>query len=168
MLTGAMVEWVLGTIGVALLLAFVTSGLAGDDRVGVLRRLQRRQDGQSIIASVNGALRDLGFKAQTSLEVTFGIGCSSRSPSCSASTGSGWPARERSGGKPSTLELARSFAHTLVPIALAYVAAHYVSLLLFGGQAIAPLASDPLGEGWNVLGTAAWTIDYGFLGAQTF
>jgi len=35
-------------------------------------------------------------------------------------------------------------------------------------SATARIASDPLGEGWNVFGTAAWTIDYGFLGAQTF
>jgi len=55
-----------------------------------------------------------------------------------------------------------------VPIALAYVAAHYVSLLLLQGQAIAPLASDPLGQGRDILGTATWTVNYGLLGASTF
>ena len=64
--------------------------------------------------------------------------------------------------------LANGFVHTLVPIALAYVAAHYVSLLLFQGQALAPLASDPLGNGWNLFGTAAWTIDLGFVSAELF
>ena len=35
--------------------------------------------------------------------------------------------------------------HSLIPIALAYVVAHYCSLLLYQGQAIAYLVSDPLG-----------------------
>lgn len=68
----------------------------------------------------------------------------------------------------STRELARRFGHTLVPIALAYVAAHYVSLLLLQGQALAFLASDPLGRGSDLFGTASSTIDYAFIGAATF
>jgi hypothetical protein len=68
----------------------------------------------------------------------------------------------------STSELARSFAHTLVPIALAYVAAHYVSLLLIQGQAMAALASDPLGRGWDLLGTASASVDYGVIGAEVY
>ena len=31
------------------------------------------------------------------------------------------------------------------------------------GQAVAPLASDPLGSGADLLGTASWEIDYAFL-----
>ena len=46
----------------------------------------------------------------------------------------------------SARELARRFAHSLVPIALAYVLAHYFSLLAYQGQAAAYLASDPLGR----------------------
>jgi hypothetical protein len=57
-------------------------------------------------------------------------------------------------------ELTRAFAHTLVPIAFAYVLAHYFSLLLWQGQAIWYLASDPLGDGSNLLGTAGYQIDY--------
>lgn len=68
----------------------------------------------------------------------------------------------------STSGLARSFAHTLVPIALAYVGAHYVSLLLLQGQALGALASDPLGRGWDLLGSADSEINYGLLGAETF
>jgi len=60
----------------------------------------------------------------------------------------------------STEELSRRFAHSLLPIALAYVIAHYFSLLAFQGQATAYLASDPLGHGANLLGTASDTIDY--------
>lgn len=56
-------------------------------------------------------------------------------------------------------ELATSYAPSLVPIALAYVAAHYVSLLLLQGQLLAPLASDPLGEGANWFGTCDRRVD---------
>jgi len=57
-------------------------------------------------------------------------------------------------------ELARSFVHTLAPIALAYAIAHYFSLLVFQGQALIYLASDPLGTGANLLGTANTQVDY--------
>jgi hypothetical protein len=63
-------------------------------------------------------------------------------------------------------ELSGRFVHTLAPIALAYAAAHYVSLLLFQGQALGYLASDPAGFQWNLFGTATWSIDYGLLGAE--
>jgi hypothetical protein len=57
-------------------------------------------------------------------------------------------------------ELARSFAHTLAPIAFAYALAHYFSLLVFQGQALIYLASDPLGTGANLLGTANTQVNY--------
>lgn len=60
----------------------------------------------------------------------------------------------------SSKELSRSFAHTLVPIGFAYVLAHYFSLLIWQGQAIGYLASDPLGNGANIFGTSAYQIDY--------
>lgn len=64
----------------------------------------------------------------------------------------------------SSRELARTFASSLVPIGLAYVGAHYLTLLLFQGQAMAYLASDPLGNGSDLLGTANVAISY-FMGA---
>jgi hypothetical protein len=56
--------------------------------------------------------------------------------------------------------LTRTFAHTLVPIAFAYVLAHYFSLLLWQSQAMVYLASDPLGNGANLFGTSSFQIDY--------
>jgi hypothetical protein len=47
-----------------------------------------------------------------------------------------------------------------VPIGFAYVLAHYFSLLIWQGQAIGYLASDPLGNGANIFGTSAYQIDY--------
>ena len=70
------------------------------------------------------------------------------------------------GGGFTSGRLARAFVHTLVPIALAYVAAHYLTLLLFQGQAIVFLASDPLGDGADLFGTADRPIDYGVIGAN--
>ncbi len=56
--------------------------------------------------------------------------------------------------------LTRTFAHSLVPIAFAYVLAHYFSLLLWQSQAMVYLASDPLGNGSNLFGTSGFQIDY--------
>jgi hypothetical protein len=52
--------------------------------------------------------------------------------------------------------LADSFLGSLVPIALVYAVAHYFSLLVIQGQFAIPLASDPFGWGWDLLGTAAF------------
>jgi len=60
-------------------------------------------------------------------------------------------------------ELTRTFAHTLVPIGFAYVLAHYFSLLIWQSQAMVYLASDPLGDGSNLLGTNSYQIDYLFI-----
>ena len=59
-----------------------------------------------------------------------------------------------------TPQLTHTFAHTLVPIAFAYALAHYFSLLIWQGQAIGYLASDPLGNGANLFGTSSYQIDY--------
>jgi hypothetical protein len=69
------------------------------------------------------------------------------------------------GGGFTARRLAGAFAHSLVPIALVYVAAHYLTLLVFQGQAIAPLVSDPFGRGADIFGTAGSEIDYSVLGA---
>ena len=53
--------------------------------------------------------------------------------------------------------------HSLVPIALVYVAAHYLTFLLLEGQGIAYLLSDPLGRGWDLFGTASSAVDYGLI-----
>ena len=50
-----------------------------------------------------------------------------------------------------------------MPIGFAYVLAHYFSLLIWQGQAIGYLASDPLGNGANLFGTSSYQIDYGII-----
>lgn len=55
---------------------------------------------------------------------------------------------------------ATAFAHSLVPIAVGYLLAHYFSLLVFAGQRTLILASDPLVEGQNWFGTANLQVNY--------
>jgi hypothetical protein len=62
-------------------------------------------------------------------------------------------------------ELAGKFAHTLIPIAFAYALAHYFSLLMYQGQALGYLISDPLGHGSNLFGTAGASINYNIVTA---
>jgi hypothetical protein len=71
----------------------------------------------------------------------------------------------RIGGRHERLEPA--FAGTLIPIALAYVVAHYATLLLIQGQLAIPLASDPLGFGWDLFGTLDYRIDVQPLSADS-
>jgi len=52
------------------------------------------------------------------------------------------------------------FAHSVVPIVVGYVTAHYLSYFLEVGQQTLILLSDPLGRGWDVLGTSGWTVSY--------
>jgi hypothetical protein len=64
-------------------------------------------------------------------------------------------------GAPAFAILRERFAHTLIPIALAYLVAHYFSLFVFQEQAqFTYLLSDPLGSGSNLFGTANSGIDY--------
>ncbi len=71
-------------------------------------------------------------------------------------------------GSPKLRALGLLFAHTLIPIGLAYLTAHYFSLFVFGEQAqFTYLLSDPLGDGSDLFGTASGGIDYGLLTATT-
>ena len=64
------------------------------------------------------------------------------------------------------LDLARIFSYSLIPIALAYNIAHFVTLLLIQGQLIIPLASDPFGYDWNLLGTGEYRVNIGIINAR--
>jgi hypothetical protein len=62
--------------------------------------------------------------------------------------------------------MAAAFAHTLVPIALAYFVAHYFTLFVFQSQDLIRLASDPFGRGWDIFGTADRRIDFQLVSAN--
>ncbi|MGN6256172.1 MAG: fenitrothion hydrolase [Solirubrobacterales bacterium] len=71
-------------------------------------------------------------------------------------------------GAPAFKKLRTGFAHTLIPIALAYLVAHYFSLFFFQEQAqFTYILSDPLGTGHtDLFGTVNYTVDYKILTAN--
>lgn len=63
--------------------------------------------------------------------------------------------------------LVPDFLRSLIPIAFVYLVAHYVTLFLVQGQFAVPLLSDPLGRGWDLLGTADVAPDLTVLSPNT-
>ena len=64
------------------------------------------------------------------------------------------------GSDRSGWDVAQSFAHTLVPIGLAYAVAHYFTLVLFEGQLLLIALDDPFGLGWSLLGTGERSVNF--------
>ena len=59
------------------------------------------------------------------------------------------------------------FVLPLVPIAGAYLVAHYFSLFLIQGQFIITLASDPFGRGWDLFGTVDFAPNLAIVSPET-
>jgi hypothetical protein len=59
------------------------------------------------------------------------------------------------------------FAHSLVPIVVGYIIAHYLSLLVETGQQGLIELSDPMGTGADLLGTADLQVSYWLSSHQT-
>ena len=59
-------------------------------------------------------------------------------------------------------ELPRRYAHSIAPIILAYIFAHYLTLFVDVGTQTLARASDPFGKGWDILGTAGVQPSYWF------
>jgi hypothetical protein len=58
------------------------------------------------------------------------------------------------------MELPDKFAHSIIPIVVGYIVAHYTTYLVEYGQQTLIQASDPLSTGANLLGTGDWTVNY--------
>ena len=71
-------------------------------------------------------------------------------------------------GAPGRWKLWRGFGHALIPIAFAYLAAHYFSLFFYQTQAqFTFLLSDPLGTGTtDLFGTASFGINYSAINSE--
>jgi hypothetical protein len=63
--------------------------------------------------------------------------------------------------------LSPDFILPLVPIAFAYLVAHYFSLFLIQGQFIVTLASDPFGRGWDLFGTVDFAPNLAVVSPET-
>jgi hypothetical protein len=62
---------------------------------------------------------------------------------------------------PTALAVAGQLVWSLVPIALAYHFAHYLTALLVNGQYALVALSDPFGWNWDLFGTAGWQVTPG-------
>lgn len=123
---------------------------------------------QDVVPDLLALFSAHGFSGSRASELTFAVGYIVAVAAAWALYRLGVAGARTAGGSTDAPELARAFVHSLVPIAFAYVVAHYISLLLYQGQMIGPLASDPLGDGSDLLGLAGGAIDYGILGATAF
>ena len=109
---------------------------------------------------------DRGLTPEHALELTFLLGMLAMVLFVSSFYWLGILGAKSVGGGFSASRLGREFIHSLVPIAMAYVGAHYFTLLLYQGQAIFYLASDPLGDGSDIFGTAGHQVKYGLIGSN--
>ncbi|WP_338892159.1 hypothetical protein [Rhodococcus sovatensis] len=73
-----------------------------------------------------------------------------------------WLACRATGGvsKSARAQLPGALAHSLVPIAVGYVLAHYFTYLVEKGQGTVILLADPLDHGWNLVGQQGWEVSY--------
>ena len=120
-------------------------------------------------ASASGSLEDLfsGFGETWASQLAGTVGLLASVGLITAVYIGGIQGMRSVGGARPGPPLQLRFAMTLVPIALAYLVAHYFSLVVFQGQAIGFLISDPLGNGSDLFGTATASIDYGAVSAST-
>jgi hypothetical protein len=119
----------------------------------------------SIVPHLQDFFGDLGFNAEHALEWAGTLGIVVMCCFIGALYRLGVLGMHTVGRRLGTRELSGAFVHTLIPIAFAYVLAHYFSLVAYQGQAIAPLLSDPLGDGSDVFGWADVTINYTWISA---
>jgi hypothetical protein len=120
---------------------------------------------RAIAPSVARLLHHLGFGGTAALELTLTLGLAACVLFCAGLYQLGVKGMESVPSEHPRRRLSSAFAHSLAPIAFAYLLAHYFSLLVTQGQATAYLISDPMGTGANLFGTAGAKIDYGLVSA---
>ncbi|MDV3131360.1 hypothetical protein [Mycobacterium sp. 29Ha] len=73
-----------------------------------------------------------------------------------------WSAARATGGVDSDRrrQLPGELAHSLIPIVVGYIFAHYISYLVERGQETIVRLADPLGRGWHLLGLDRTDVAY--------
>lgn len=73
-----------------------------------------------------------------------------------------WLAAQAAGGIDwqQRRQLPGQMAHSLIPIVVGYVFAHYLSYLVERGQETLLILADPLDRGWQLFGLDAWDANY--------
>jgi hypothetical protein len=144
-----------GTVGL-LVIAIGSTGFDGAKEGPLFRGLS---------GDLQDAFVSLGTSLGTGLELGFVVGLGIAIAMVAGLWTLGVQGMPVTGSKLDRAALGRRFAHTLIPIAAAYLVAHYFSLLAYNGQDLWRLASDPLGRGSDLLGGAGHRIDYSILSA---
>jgi hypothetical protein len=144
-----------GTTGV-LLVAIGSTGFDGAKEGPLFNRL---------VTHLQDAFTGIGASKGFGLELAFVVGLLVSVLVVTAIWTTGILGMPLAGLRLSRRELGRRFAHTLIPIAAAYLVAHYFSALAYNGQDLVRLASDPLGDGSDLFGGAAKGIDYSVVSA---
>ena len=116
-----------------------------------------------LVPRLQDAFEGLGFGQSGALELGFVVGLVLMCLLVAAVWRAGVAGMPRADGR--SAGPGRALVHSLAPILAAYVVAHYFSLLAYNGQDLLRLASDPLGTGADLFGTADSSIDYGVLSA---
>jgi len=121
-----------------------------------------------VISGVFGRLLDAGVNPTFALRATNTVFMALTLAFVAAIFWLGVRGMRSVGGTDMSLNrLGRAFVHGFIPIALAYLVAHYFSLAVFQEQAqFTYLLTDPLGDGSNIFGIAKDPIDYGLIGAN--
>lgn len=73
-----------------------------------------------------------------------------------------WAGLKLAASEVSLADAAGRLVYSIVPISLAFHAAHYLTYLMVEGQYSAIAASDPFSLGWNLFGTANWQVTTSF------
>jgi hypothetical protein len=127
-----------------------------------------------VAPDISDFFQALGLSPEKALEATFLVGLVAAIALVYGFYMLGARGAQSVGGGFQAPELSRAFVVSLVPIAFAYIAAHYLTLLLYNGQAILTLSTNPFGflasnplggAGTDIFGTADRSIDYGVIGA---
>jgi hypothetical protein len=123
--------------------------------------------GDHLSLDLKDLFESLGFAGMTAQQLALGVGLLAAIAFIYGFYTLGILGVRSVGGGFGTRELATQFVHTLVPIAVAYVTAHYVSLLLYQAQGVPALLSDPLGKGSDLFGWSDVGISYTWVGNET-
>jgi hypothetical protein len=118
-----------------------------------------------LVGTLQDAFVSLGASLGFGLELGFLVGLAISIAVVSTIWFAGVRGMPLEGLRMTRRELSRRFTHTLIPIAAAYLVAHYFSMVAYDGQLLWSLASNPLGDGSNYFGTADRAIDYGVVSA---
>lgn len=120
-----------------------------------------------VAASLGGAFEDAGMEAGAAGRLAGCVGLAGAVAIVYGFFRLGVTGMVAAGADMPPDRLMRAFAGSLVPIMLAYVLSHYLSFVVFQGQGLFALVSDPLGDGSDLFGTAGVGIDYGVVSGNT-